>query len=286
MSELTVIGLGAMGSAIAQTLIDNQCDLTVWNRSSEKVKSMVELGASSAETLKQAIESSPRILFCIHGYATTRSLLDDPEIISLLPGRTIMQMSTGTPAEARAAEAWVNEQGGHYLDCSIMVYPQSLGKTEGQLLISGSQEIFDDCAPYIKYLGGDIRYLGSSIGAAAALDLAVVSRLVANTVGVVYGVHICESEGLPLQHFADMYPEGDRAHSLAMTIDKAEFDQNISATVGTSIEVVSAIQRLAIDLGINSEFPDFVLGLYQRVAAAGYVKQDNASLIKVFREAS
>jgi len=33
-----------MGSAIAQTLIDNQCDLTVWNRSSEKVKSMVELG--------------------------------------------------------------------------------------------------------------------------------------------------------------------------------------------------------------------------------------------------
>ncbi len=44
-----------MGSAIAQTLIDNHCDLAVWNRSSEKVKSMVELGASSAETLKQAI---------------------------------------------------------------------------------------------------------------------------------------------------------------------------------------------------------------------------------------
>ncbi len=129
MSELTVIGLGAMGSAIAQTLIDNQCDLTVWNRSSEKVKSMVELGASSAETLKQAIKSSPRILLCIHGYATTRSLLDDPEIISFLPGRTIMQMITGTPAEARAAEAWVNEQSGHYLDCSIMVFPQSVGKT-------------------------------------------------------------------------------------------------------------------------------------------------------------
>ncbi|MFB3058925.1 MAG: NAD(P)-binding domain-containing protein, partial [Gammaproteobacteria bacterium] len=60
-----MIGIGAMGSAIAQTLIDNQCDLTVWNRSSEKVKSMVERGASSAET-------------------------------------------------------WVNEQGGHYLDCPIM----------------------------------------------------------------------------------------------------------------------------------------------------------------------
>ena len=286
MSELTLIGLGAMGSSIARTLIDNQCDLTVWNRSSEKMNTMVELGANSTESLKQAIESSQVILFCIHGYEATRSLLDDPEIISLLPGRTIIQMSTGTPAEARAAEAWINERGGHYLDCSIMVYPQDVGKTAGQLLVSGPQEIYDKCAQYIKFLGGDIRYLGSTIGAAAALDLAVVTRLAVITVGVVYGAHICESEGVPLLQFADMYAEGDRPHTLAMTIGKGEFDQNISATVGTSIEVVSAIQNLAVDLGINTELPDFVLGLYKRAAAAGYLKQDNASLIEVFRSAS
>jgi 3-hydroxyisobutyrate dehydrogenase-like beta-hydroxyacid dehydrogenase len=286
MSELTVLGLGAMGSAIARTLIDKQCDLTVWNRSFEKAKGFAELRTRSTETLKQAIESSPRILICIHGYAATRLMLDDPEIIPLLSGRTIIQMSTGTPAEAREAEAWVNEQGGHYLDCSIMVYPETVGKTEAQLLVSGPQEIYHECARYIKHLGGDIHYLGSKIGAAAALDLAVVTRLVVNTVGIVYGAHICESEGLPLQHFADMYPEGDRGHSLAMTIDQAEFEENISATVGTSIEVVSAIQSLAVDLGINTELPDFILGLYKRAAAAGCLKQDNASLIKVFRSAS
>jgi hypothetical protein len=36
-------------------------------------------------------------------------------------------------------------------------------------------------------------------------------------------------------------------------------------------------------LGINKELADFVSGLYQRAAAAGYAGQDNASLIKVFR---
>ena len=286
MSEVTLIGLGAMGSAIAQTLIDNQYDLTLWNRSSEKVKTMVELGASSTESLKQAIESSPVIMICIHGYEATRSLLDDPEIIAALPGRTIIQMSTGTPSEARAAEAWINERGGNYLDCSIMVYPQDIGNTAGQLLVSGPQEIYEKYPRYIKCLGGDIRYVGSTIGAAATLDLAVVTRLALITVGVVYGAHICESEGVPLQQFADMYAEGDRPHTLAVTIDKGEFDQNISATVGTSIEVVSAIQSLANDLGINTELPDFILGLYQRAAQAGYLKQDNGSLINVFREAS
>jgi len=283
MSELTLIGLGAMGSAIAATLIDQHRDLTLWNRSPDKT---AVLAAKSTASLQQAIEASPVIMVCIHGYEATRALLDDPEIAPLLAGRTIVQMSTGSPAEARAAETWVNERGGRYLDCSIMVYPQSIGSDEGQLLVSGPTEVYETCASFLKPLGGDVRYLGSSIGAAAALDLAVVSRLVVNTIGIVYGVHICESEGLSIKHYADMYTEGDRARHVARVIEQDNFDDNIAATVGTSIEVVSAIQNMAVDLGINTELPEFVLALYQRAAAAGCRKQDNASLIKVFRGAA
>lgn len=283
MSELTMVGLGAMGSAIARTLIENKCDLTVWNRSSDKARDLAALGASSAESLKQAIEASPRIVVCIHGYAATRSMLDDPEIIPLLSGRTIIQMSTGTPAEARAAQTWINRHGGHYLDCSIMVYPQTVGTADGQLLVAGPREVYDECAPYIGHIGGDVRYLGATIGAAAALDLAVVSRLVANTVAIVYGIHICESEGVPLPEFASMYPESDRARHLAKVVDSGNYTDDIAATVGTSIEAASAIRELAGDLEISTEFPDFILGLYQRASAAGYLEQDNASLIEVFR---
>jgi 3-hydroxyisobutyrate dehydrogenase-like beta-hydroxyacid dehydrogenase len=235
--------------------------------------------------LKQAIESSRVILICIHGYAATREMLDDTEIRPLLEGRSVVQMSTGTPAQARAAEKWINAQGGRYLDCAVMVYPQSVGTPAGQLLVSGARETYDDCARFIDHLGGDIRYLGAAIGSAAALDLAVVTRLVANTVAIVYGAYLCESEGLPLSQFAGVYPEGDRARHLAGTIDKDDFDDDIEATVATSIEVVSAIRDLAVDSGVNSELPDFILGLYQRAAAGGCLKQDNAALIKVFRGA-
>jgi 3-hydroxyisobutyrate dehydrogenase-like beta-hydroxyacid dehydrogenase len=283
MSKLTMVGLGAMGATVAQTLIENGHDLTVWNRSIQKTQGIVELGGNCANTLKEAIEASQIIIFCIHGYKATKLLLNDPDIVPLLSGRTILQMSTGTPAEAREAEAWVNEQGGHYLDCAIMVYPPSVGKPDGQILISGAAEVYEKCAPFIKALGGDIRYLGPAVGAAAALDMAIVMRLVTITVATVYGIHICESEGVPLQQFTDMYPAGDRSHHLAMNIETGQFEQNIVATVGTSIEVVSAIQSLAIDLGINTELPDLLLGFYRRAATAGCTELDNASLIKVFR---
>ena len=283
MSKLTMIGLGAMGSAVARTLLEKGHDLTIWNRSPSKGEAIVERGGNRADSLKSAIEASPVILICIHGYEATRQLLDDPEIIPLLRGRTILQMSTGTPAEARQAEAWIDAQGGRYLDCAIMVYPPSIGTPGGQLLIAGQQEAYDEIEAFIGDLGGDIRYLGASIGAAAALDLAVVTRLVTITVATVYGIHLCETEGVPLRQFTDMYPEGDRSHHLAGNVEAGQFDRNIAATVGTSIEVISSIRDLARDLGINAEIPNFLLGLYQRAAEAGYLEQDNAVLVEVFR---
>ena len=283
MSELTVIGLGAMGSAIAGALIDNGIELTLWNRNPARAAELAGPGVERAASLEQAIAASPIILVCIHGYAATRALLDDPLLTPLLKERTLIQMSTGTPVEARAAETWIEDRGGRYLDCSIMVYPPSIGNSDGQVLVSGARAAWKDCAGALNLLGGDIRYLGPAIGAAAALDLAVVTRLVANTVAIVYGAHLCESEGLPLAEFAAMYPDGDRARHLATAIDSGRYDDNIVASVGTSIEVITAIRNLAVDLGINRELPDFILGLYRRAAAAGYLQQDNACLIEVFR---
>ena len=283
MSEITVIGLGAMGSAIAHALIDRGCEIAVWNRSTSKTAALAEAGAAVAENLPLAVAASPRILVCIHGYAATRALLDDPEILPLLSGRTLLQLSTGTPAEARAAEAWLQAQGARYLDGSIMVYPPTIGTDAGQVLVSGPGDVYSDCARFLDPLGGDIRYLGKSIGAAAALDMALVSRLVARTVAIAYGIHICESEGVPLAEYASMYPETDRAHHLARIIDGGDFSHDIQSTVGTSLEAASAIRALAGDLGINAEFPDFICGLYQRASAAGYLDKDSASVIEVFR---
>ena len=80
-----------------------------------------------------------------------------------------------------------------------------------------------------------------------------------------------------------MFPDGDRAHHLARMIDDGDFDRNIQSTVGTSLEAAAAIRAMAVDLGINTEFPDFILGLYQRAVAAGYRDKDSASVVEVFR---
>ena len=269
MSEITLLGLGAMGSALARALLENNFDLTVWNRSAKKTDALVTLGARSADSLEAAIDASPRIMICITEYEASRALLDQPSVVSRLANKTIIQLSTGTPGEVRETCQWVKDQGANYIDGSIMVYPVTIGQKTAQILVSGDDDIFRDCQPYINSLGGDVRYVGENIGAAAALDLAVLSRLCAITPGVVNGAHICESEGVPLTHYADLFAEGDRARSVILTIHKNNFTEDIIAPINTAFSCYSAIKNHSEDLGINSELAGFGMALYQRAVDAG-----------------
>ena len=284
MSEITLIGMGAMGLALGRAMLENKIELTAWNRSPEKTNALAKLGAKAERSLEAAIDASPRVMICITEYETARALLDQPSIVSLLANKTIIQMSTGTPGEVRKMAQWVNDQGAKYIDGSIMVYPVTIGKESAQILVSGDESTFHDCEPYINCFGGDVRYVGEKIGAAAALDLAVLSRLCAITPGVVNGAHICESEGVPLTYYADLFPEGDRARSLALAIHHGNFTDEVIASVNTALSCITAIKTYSDDLGINSEVPTFSVGLYQRAADAGLGDHDAAALIKVLRE--
>ncbi|NNC99279.1 MAG: NAD(P)-dependent oxidoreductase [Gammaproteobacteria bacterium] len=283
MSEISFIGLGALGSKIAITLIENDCQLTVWNRSSAKAEPLINRGAQWADTLEAAVSDSPIIMICIDNFETTQKIFSEETITPLLAGKTIVQLSTGTPAETRAANTWFSRHGAELLVSMIMVYPVSIGKDEAQLLISGPEHLYQKCIKYFHFLGGDIRYLGSNIGAASAMSLAILGRIILNLLGLVHGANICVSEGVKLSEYAKMFPPGDRAQTVSDAIESNDYRVNGGAAIDIALVSAASLQDQARDVGINSEIPDFAINLFQRVIDAGYRGQDSASLFKVLR---
>jgi len=81
MSDVTLIGLGAMGSALAKALIDAGHSITAWNRSPERLKKIVALGAHGASDVLDAVKSSNVILVCVSNYTATRNFLGTEEVI-------------------------------------------------------------------------------------------------------------------------------------------------------------------------------------------------------------
>lgn len=109
MSDITVIGLGLMGSVLARTILRAGHKLTVWNRSPEKMQPFIDEGIAAAADAVSAVRASPVILICIDNYDVTRTLLNNDEMTPLIAGRTVVQLSTGTPREAQDSGQWMEQ---------------------------------------------------------------------------------------------------------------------------------------------------------------------------------
>jgi len=275
-----------MGTALARTLIAAGREVTVWNRSPEKTQPLVALGADGPANFGAALAASPRVVVCIPDYQTTAELFDKPDLVPLLDGRTVVQLSTGTPKEAAASENWFSDRGASYLDGAILCWPGNIGTADGLILVAGSEPVFKDCQTDLQHLAGDLRYLGSNIRAAATLDLAFLSRLTGIIFGSIHGAHVCESEGVPVSDFTALLPANDRAVPLTQAINDGTF-ANVSkggATVDVAGSAVTRMRQQANDAGINSELPDLMCDWVKRAQTAGFGSEETAAVIKAIRK--
>lgn len=285
MTDISVIGLGAMGSALARALLQAHLQVTVWNRTAPKMQPLMALGADGATTIAGAVQASPLAMICIDNYAATKSLLGANEVSQHLSGRTLIQVSTGTPRDARESEVWASGLGAGYVDGAILCGPASIGTERGKILFAGSKAAYASCASALRLLGGDIRYLGDSIGAPAALDLAWLSELFGVFVGAAHGARLCEAEGVGIDLYASVFAEGETARWFADVIHTKAY-RNPGATLQVWTAALQRIQGQANDAHINHEFPDFVSGILKRAIAAGYGGEHIAALCKVLSKTS
>jgi 3-hydroxyisobutyrate dehydrogenase-like beta-hydroxyacid dehydrogenase len=285
MSDITVVGLGAMGSAIARRFLAHGLNVTVWNRSPEKAEPFQAEGARTTTKLTTALRASGKIVFCVIDYGASREMYEAHGVADALKGRSVIQFTGGTPADAASAFEWMQAADVSYLDGAIMCYPGDLGGAGSQVLVSGSDAQFKGWKSLLACLAEDLRFVGDNIRAAKTLDMALLSRFVGLKFCAMHGARICESEGVSLSEFASLLPEGDNARRMVETIASEDFALRPgSASVNVALAVWAAMQSQAKLRGISSDVPDLFLRWCQDGADRGWGELDNACLIQVLRD--
>lgn len=288
MSDITVIGLGEMGAALARVQLDYAYKVTVWNRTKAKAMPLVAMGAKLAETPGEAVLASPVTLICVDNYTISDALLAEAFKGGDLSGRIIIQLSTGSPHEVRKSAEWIAARGGAYLDGAIMCYPSELGTNDSPMMISGDEELFKQVVPHLTILSRDLRLVGENIAATAVLDLALLTTSVALYAGAVHAARICEAEGVALSELvhASRDKHGGRASELAEIIDQNAFALNslhAGASLSVWAKVVHRIREQAAIAGIDASMPEFLASLYDKGIEAGHGDEDVAALVKALR---
>ena len=283
MGDVTVIGLGLMGAALARAIHKAGHDLVVWNRSSDKMRPFQAEGVRCASDISSAIKASPVVLVCIDNYATTQSMLDTPGMTPFLRDKVIVQLSSGTPKEAADAADWVHAHGATYLDGALIAGPSGIGTAEATILLSGDQSAHDRSIRLLECLGqGTVRYYGSNVRVASALDLAWLTTCYGKFIAGIHAANICQSEGIDLGEFIALIPDNPALQRYSKVIQNGNFD-DFTASLQVWAEALRHIQQQGVDAGINTEIPDFMTGLFDRAIDAGYAQKHVMSLIKVLQ---
>jgi 3-hydroxyisobutyrate dehydrogenase-like beta-hydroxyacid dehydrogenase len=287
-NEVSVIGLGVMGATLARLLLRQGYRVTVWNRTSAKAEPLVRDGAILAPSPAAAVAASPIVVVCVYDYKAANKILDTKEVASSLAGRVLVQLTTGSPQEARESEVWAQQLGAAYLDGAIQAAPSQMARPDTIILVSGAESAFQRSEPVLKVFGGNVKYLGEQAGAASALDMATLSYVYGAGLGFFHGARVAESEGFRVDHYGSIVAEISSTFSEffkheGAVIQSGNFEISESP-LNISVEATERLAQAAREAGINSEFPAFVSGFFKRAAAAGYGNEEVAALIKVFRE--
>jgi 3-hydroxyisobutyrate dehydrogenase-like beta-hydroxyacid dehydrogenase len=286
--KITVIGAGRMGSALATVPFHKGFPTTVWNRTSAKTEALSRLGVSVAGSVEESVRDADIVVVSVSDYSSTRRLLGQPDIEAALRGKTIVQLSSGTPKDAREMDVWARRCGIAYLDGAILGSPEWIGTPDCTIFYSGPAQVFDRAKPVLMTFGERTVFVGHEIGHASAFDVAVLTFGVSAMVGFLQGQVVWESENLPAGGFLEtikgMTPTMESVFSdMSRRVSSKDYrgDQ-------ASLEAYSVVTKQLVswcqDRGSDHSIPDAYVNLMQRAIEAGKSQADFACLFEILSD--
>ncbi|MBP1883458.1 NAD(P)-dependent oxidoreductase [Sinorhizobium mexicanum] len=285
MSRISVLGLGAMGAALAATLIRKGHSVTVWNRTPSRAEPLAGAGARIATNPAEAVAASDLTILCVVDYAAAGAVLAEAQ--EALRGRDLVNLTNGTPREAKKLAAWAEEKGAAYLDGGIMAIPPMIGETGALILYSGSDAVFERHKPSLDALA-ESRHLGGDAGLAALYDLALLSGMYGLFSGFLHAGALVASSGRRVGDFLPLLQPWLQAMSgtlpdLAGKIDSGKHSDTVVSNLAMQATALENIARASTEQGVAPDFIEPMLRLAALRIADGHGNDDISGVIETIR---
>lgn len=280
---VTVIGLGFMGSSLARAMLSAGFDVCAWTRSAVRraeYAGQFRVAASPVE----AVNAADVIVLCITNYDAAAAFVQLAGVAEALRGKTILQLTSESPDEARSFATLVKALGAAVLDGAIATMPASIGNSEAVIYYSGDKAIFDREHDVLVALSGKPTYCGAEPSDASSMDMAWLSLFYSAALGLIQGIAICQSARLDPSTYLDATPSY-LLEILAMSKDferQTRLDNftgnqaNMTLHLGGAAQVVAFCQAKGLDVRL----PRAAVDLIQKSIDAGFAELESAVAAK------
>jgi len=192
MTDVALLGLGAMGERMAQRLLDAGIDLTIYNRTAERAAPLAAAGARIAETPAEAADGAEFVISMLRGDDACRAVWLDPEngaLSTLTPGTTVIESSTVTISWTRELERAVRATGAGFLDAPVAGSRPQAEAGALIFLVGGAPDTLARAKPVLEIMGNAIHHVGPApAGMMLKLALNALFAVQAATLAELIGV--------------------------------------------------------------------------------------------------
>lgn len=272
--NLSLFGIGLMGTAIAHRLLQQGHTLTLYNRTQREFPDLQAQGAALAETVEAAISASSILILTLSDAQAIQDTLLQPGLN--LNGKIILQMGTIAPQESQAIAQTIQTLGGTYLEAPVLgSIPEA--KTGTLLIFVGaSQNLFEQMLPLLKDLSEAPRYIGE-IGTAAATKLALNQLIGSLTSAFSVSLALIQNSGVHLETFMDILrqsalyaPTFDK--KLQRMVEQNYHNPNFPAK--HLLKDMRLAQTTAATYGIDTQIIDAVIAITEHSVQQGQGEAD------------
>jgi 3-hydroxyisobutyrate dehydrogenase-like beta-hydroxyacid dehydrogenase len=207
--SVACIGLGRMGYGIARNIQNAGFRLTVYNRTTEKMKPLVEAGAAATSTPREAAAAADIVV---------TNLMDDASVLGAMTGENGIlagihpdAIHIGTTTVSPSLSTRLGEmhaaQGSHYVAGPVAGRPDAAAAGKLFTFVAGKPEWLERCRPVMDAYANRIIPMGEDPAIAMSMKL-VGNFMVASLIELIGEAYVfAESRGVDPSILTGMFKQ-------------------------------------------------------------------------------
>lgn len=289
MTKVAFIGLGAMGSGMANRLLEAGFEVTVYNRTAAKADALVEQGAKLANSPREAVAGARAIFAMVaDNWASHQVWLGDDGVLNgdFEQGALVVECSTLSHSWVLELAEKAKEKGLKYIDAPVTGLPEAAAAGELVLFVGSKMDDLDEARHFLTPLCKEIMHFGK-VGTGTAYKLIVNLMGAVQIAAAAEGLAMAEKAGLESGLVVNALCTGQAASpQVVRNIKRMANGQHDSDLIfAGSMRLKDAMYgvQLASALGASADFGNVAAGNFQELADKGFGKLNECKVIDVMR---
>lgn len=285
-NTVALIGAGAMGGAIGTRLVETGNRLCVFDLDADKVKALVDLGATSAPTAAEAAAQSDVVILSLNSPAIVRrAVFGETGVASgAKPGTLIIDMSSIDPDATKQLAADAADKGLRWVDSPLSGGAPKALIGQLTLMAGGSEQDVADAHAVLKHVASNYTHMGP-VGAGQTTKLINQVLCGLNFLAVAEATQLALDAGVDAAKIPQAL-KGGRADSAILQEYMPRFvakDYRRTGRIDNMVKDLNGAQDLARRTNTAMPLTATCAEVHRMLTAAGLGGEDQAALMEFFR---